>query len=44
MLGVFLWPEYRDSNQRPLEPEISYDQKSNFNRSIWYDYVHIQRF
>ena len=38
------WSEYRDSNPRPLGPEIAQGRKSNSNVSIMYDPARNQRF
>ena len=39
-----VWSEYRDSNPRPLGPEIAKWQKSNSNASIMCDISRNQRF
>jgi len=44
MLGVFVWSEYRDSNPRPLGPEIAQERKTNSNASIMRNFVQKDRF
>ena len=38
-VDFLIWSEYRDSNPRPLGPEIAQERKTNSNASIMCDFV-----